>query len=42
MKIKTFLGKILMSLTEGFIAATPASTLTVGAEQMPKSMKKLR
>ncbi|ACD53486.1 hypothetical protein [Clostridium botulinum] len=42
MKIKELIGKILLGLTEKFIVVSPASALTVGTEDMPKSMKKMR
>ncbi|WP_286674043.1 MULTISPECIES: hypothetical protein [unclassified Clostridium] len=42
MNIKSIIGKMLMKLTEKFIVVSPASTLTVGTEDMPESMKKIR
>ncbi|WP_261781132.1 hypothetical protein [Clostridium botulinum] len=42
MDIKVIIGKTLMKLTEKFIIVTPASTYSVGVEDMPESMKKMR
>lgn len=42
MKIKELIGKILMGLTKHMLIANPASTATVGVEDMPESMKKIR
>ncbi|WP_286674473.1 MULTISPECIES: hypothetical protein [unclassified Clostridium] len=42
MDIKIIIGKMLMKLTEKFIVVTPASIATVGVEDMPESMKKMR
>ncbi|WP_286674338.1 hypothetical protein [Clostridium sp. ZBS15] len=40
--MKRLIGKMLMKLTEKFIIITPASTYSVGVEDMPESMKKMR
>ncbi|ACD24259.1 MULTISPECIES: hypothetical protein [unclassified Clostridium] len=40
--MKRLIGKMLMKLTEKFIIASPASAYSVGIEDMPESMKKMR
>ncbi|GAA0077488.1 hypothetical protein UT300005_18660 [Clostridium sp. CTA-5] len=40
--IRKLLGKFLMMMTEGMVTASPASMASVGVEEMPESMKKLR
>ncbi len=42
MKIKNLLGKVLMMLSISMIIFAPTSAATVGIEEMPESMKKLR
>lgn len=40
--MKNLMGKILMVLNNKMITASTASTYTVGIEDMPESMKKMR
>lgn len=40
--MKKLIGRILMILNGGMMTASTASYCTVGAEDMPESMKKLR
>ncbi|MGN0027852.1 hypothetical protein [uncultured Clostridium sp.] len=42
MKIKKILGKFILLLSATTIILGPASTLGVGLEEMPESMKNLR
>jgi len=42
MKIKRILCEALKILSLSMIIFTPTSTLSVGTEEMPESMKKLR
>ena len=42
MKIKRILGRVLKILSITMIIFAPASTLLIGNEEMPESMKKLR
>ncbi|WP_286675392.1 hypothetical protein [Clostridium sp. ZBS12] len=42
MKIKELIGKVLMVLTKHMLIVNPASAATVGVEDMPESMKKMR
>lgn len=40
--MKKVIGKILVGLNNKMITASTASALTVGVEDMPESMKKMR
>jgi hypothetical protein len=42
MKIKRILGQALKILSVSMIIFAPTSSLSVGIEEMPESMKKLR
>ena len=42
MKIKKILGQVLMMLSVSMIIFAPASMGSVGIEEMPESMKKIR
>jgi hypothetical protein len=42
MNIKRILGQALKILSISMIIFAPASMLSIGAEEMPESMKKLR
>lgn len=42
MKIREILGKVLMRLSVSMVTFAPASMASVGIEEMPESMKKLR
>jgi hypothetical protein len=42
MKVREVIGKVLMMLSVSMIVFAPASSSTIGVEEMPESMKKLR
>ncbi|SFC27787.1 hypothetical protein [Clostridium uliginosum] len=42
MKMKEYIGRFLMMLSNAMITASPASLAGVGVEEMPESMKKFR
>ena len=42
MKLKKYIGGFLFMLVGVFVNLNPASAFTVGAEEMPESMKNLR
>ncbi|WP_297714497.1 hypothetical protein [Clostridium sp.] len=42
MKLKKYIGGFLFMLVGIFVNLNPASAFTVGAEEMPESMKNLR
>lgn len=42
MRIKKYLGAFVLFLSAIIVNSAPASTLLVGVEEMPESIKKLR
>ena len=42
MKLKKTFGKIMLSLTKIISTSAPASTFSIGVEEMPESMKRNR
>lgn len=42
MNFKKFMGCFMLMVTGLFVSAGSASILTIGTEEMPESMKKLR
>lgn len=42
MKIKKWLGSLMLLLSAVFINVGPTSAMSIGAEEMPDSIKKLR
>ncbi|MGL5378752.1 hypothetical protein [Clostridium sp.] len=40
--MKKYLGTLMLLLTAVFVNSNPSSVLTIGVEEMPESMKKMR
>lgn len=40
--MKKYLGTLMLMLTTVFITSNPSSLLTIGVEEMPESIKKMR